>query len=672
MNIKKLYILTCCLTISFLSVLVCKAVDFASPRQTSLPTLQTAIASGDLNNDGLPDLIVGGEPVEGQHGKIRVMLGKGNGNFLPFSEYRVGFSFNVEDLAPYVQNILVYDFNSDGNLDVVVSHNGSSTQFNRSSLHATVLMGNGQGGFQPDQSYTYPSSNLNHYITSMVLTDYNTDGLMDVVMCSFSGSQSGRIFGLTNLGNGNFEGGARIPFGTPIFQVKATFVNNDSNPDLVMATGSGIIILFGANGFFGSEIQQLDNNRLLLDLNVDDYNRDGKPDIIAFDADNPEYRVFLSSKTGYPANPTVYPILSNSLLSKSKDFNEDGNLDSINVMSNQQGFQIVYGNGNGTFSGSDVLETDLPISDFVFSDLDNNGKFDIAASIYSSQPNKQAAVFLQSPNQNRYFTDFSGDGKSDFTVFRPNTGTWWTQNSNNFNYRAVNFGLSSDKIVAGNYDGDNKADTAVFRNGIWYVLQSSDNSLKIDYWGLAGDIPVPADYDNDGEMEVAVYRPSESVWYIKDNNSYQAIKWGISTDKVVPADYDGDGSTDLAVYRPSEGNWYIRRSSDGQLSVRKFGNAEDKAVPADYDGDGKTDLAVYRPSESYWYILQSKSGTLRYEKFGLPTDLPVPSDFDGDNKTDIAVFRADEGNWYITGSRNNALIVNKWGTNGDLPISVDY
>jgi Tol biopolymer transport system component len=45
---------------------------------------------------------------------------------------------------------------------------------------------------------------------------------------------------------------------------------------------------------------------------------------------------------------------------------------------------------------------------------------------------------------------------------------------------------------AGDYDGDGKADLAVFRQGIWYIWQSSNNSLRVQPLGGSGDVAIPS------------------------------------------------------------------------------------------------------------------------------------------------------------------------------------
>ena len=68
----------------------------------------------------------------------------------------------------------------------------------------------------------------------------------------------------------------------------------------------------------------------------------------------------------------------------------------------------------------------------------------------------------------------------------------------------MNWGSVGDTLIPGDYDGDNKTDTAVFRPsdtaGVadFYILNSDGFTVSGLEWGLTGDIPVVADYDGDG------------------------------------------------------------------------------------------------------------------------------------------------------------------------------
>ena len=81
-------------------------------------------------------------------------------------------------------------------------------------------------------------------------------------------------------------------------------------------------------------------------------------------------------------------------------------------------------------------------------------------------------------------------------------------------YRSTNFGISTDKPVTGDFDGDGSYDVAIYRDGDWWIVNSLTGTVRSLHWGLASDIPVPADYDKDGITDIAVFRPSNGDWYI--------------------------------------------------------------------------------------------------------------------------------------------------------------
>ena len=87
----------------------------------------------------------------------------------------------------------------------------------------------------------------------------------------------------------------------------------------------------------------------------------------------------------------------------------------------------------------------------------------------------------------------------------------------------MHFGLEGDKPARGDYDGDGKADIAVFRpsSGAWYILQSSNGTVRSQFWGLGTDTIVQADYDGDNKTDIAVWRPSTATYYIIDSSTGQ-------------------------------------------------------------------------------------------------------------------------------------------------------
>lgn len=268
--------------------------------------------------------------------------------------------------------------------------------------------------------------------------------------------------------------------------------------------------------------------------------------------------------------------------------------------------------------------------------------------------------------------DFDGDGLADVSVFRPSNGRWYVSRSSG-GFSEVAWGQPGDKAVSGDYDGDGKSDSTIYRGGEWWRLRSSDFTFDTVVYGYPTDIPVPADFDGDGKTDIAVYRPSSGHWFwMHANGSGGIVHFGIEGDIPLPADFDGDGRADLNVFRPSDGTWHRRNSSNGAYIVRAFGITGDKPVIADFDGDRKSDLAVWRPSDGRWYMFKSADSSYRVVHFGVNGDIPAPGDFDGDGKTDISVYRPSEGMWYRINSLNGAFIMRHYGITGDDPVPSYY
>ncbi len=220
--------------------------------------------------------------------------------------------------------------------------------------------------------------------------------------------------------------------------------------------------------------------------------------------------------------------------------------------------------------------------------------------------------------------DYDGDGITDAAVFRRTTSTYSIRQSSNGQSITRTLGSAAlfDVPVPADYDGDGKGDIAVYRRttGEWFVLQSSNNynvqktyKVGVDT-GTKAFVPVPGDYNGDGKADPAVYLTTTGQWSVLGGSTNKLVG-AANVDMPVPADYDGDGKTDMAVFNLNTAIWKIDYSGPSATFNQNFGATAlgDVPVPGDYDGDGKADVAVFRSSIGYWFIKNSSGGNSAFQ-----------------------------------------------------------
>lgn len=279
-----------------------------------------------------------------------------------------------------------------------------------------------------------------------------------------------------------------------------------------------------------------------------------------------------------------------------------------------------------------------------------------ATSNIIDQPWGQTATDLV-PN----FGNWVGDGKTDFNIYRNNSGT----PANTYQILAnntpavggqtyINWGNSTTDIIGreGDYNGDGLLDPTAIRspdpvNGgplTWYILNSGSNTLTAFVYGTSvTDIPLPgADYNGDGRDDPTVVRIAGNgliTWLVGTTNGTltSATNWGsFNTDFIIPGgDYDGDNRADFMVWRGfgagTNGAWYLKTATGAESAVVygiPGGAGRDTALRGgDYDGDGRDDIAVYRPGTRDFIVRYSSSLGTVIQNWGVPgnTNLPMAS-----------------------------------------------
>jgi hypothetical protein len=252
--------------------------------------------------------------------------------------------------------------------------------------------------------------------------------------------------------------------------------------------------------------------------------------------------------------------------------------------------------------------------------------------------------------------------------------------------------VATDFFTPEDFDGDGKDDLAVWTTGApseagFKVLQSSTNTIRVEPFGQTGDDPaVVGDYDGDNKADPAVYRcpdfvdPNGQCYFFfrgSNNNPSGAVTfvpWGFGVDGdffPLLGDFDGDGKNDFCVQRsnpssPSNGQFVLLRSSDSGVEYINWGLSGDFLVPGDYDGDGKSDFCVRRTvgNNRQHYVLY-RTGATGFAIWGVPGDVSVPGDYDGDRKTDFAIWRSNadstQNYFWVLNSSDGSLTQFEWG-----------
>jgi hypothetical protein len=334
----------------------------------------------------------------------------------------------------FPQYIAAGDFKGNGIMDLAVATDIANAD-------VSILMGNGDGTFQPPASY--PTGEDDY---SVAVGDFNGDGIPDLAV---SGSSlTAEYWGLTVLlgnGDGTFQSPSTyyaVGGYQPLAVAVADF-NGDGIADLIAlnqsTSGVGPILIsvylgLGNGTFQNALISQTGGAPYGegYSLGVGDFNGDGIPDI-AMLGYNTLY-VFIGKGDG-----TFKPALTSSVTAGAlpfvvADLNGDGKADL--AFSNGTGVSVLLGNGDGTFQAAASYGSFLLPRVVVTADFNGDGKPDLAVDSWNpvTAPDSLLSVLLG-----------NGDGTFQSPV-------------------SYAVGANAYGIVAGNFNGNGRADLAVVNN----------------------------------------------------------------------------------------------------------------------------------------------------------------------------------------------------------------
>jgi len=513
-----------------------------------------SIGIGDFNGDGKADLIascVGS-------GVVTVLLNTGGGSFA-----RVDSSTGL--FGPDRSLVVTGNFTSPGTLDAVIS----------SEIQAQIylLKGQGNGSFGPPTAVQKTSAGE---VYSLLAADINHDGKPDLASGSVGFTQFSVLFG---KGSGEFS----APIVSPIFAIESIVladINGDGFLDLLApeeGLSSVAVVLGNGKGQFG--LPKTDNlsgtaygpNSTV----VGDFNGDGKLDLAIAETNFPTGQVAVSLGTGHGTfgAPIISPLLSQAINNgdsmSSGDFNGNGILDLILMDDYSTGFQVLLGNGDGSFQTP--FDTKLNTSlNFAIGDFNGDSKTDVVVSTYSVINGQELiSIYLS-----------KGDGT--FTL-----GAQYNE-------------LYGGPSVA-DVNRDGKLDLVFPGDPVFVMLGNGDGTFQKEITGPivnAQSMAIVRDFNGDGYPDI-VAATTNGIAFLKGNGNgtFQNPVYSESSVllccRLLAEDVNGDGRLDLI----DNGVFALLGNGDGtfQLPFSYGANGQvytGNIVVGDFNSDGIGDIGI--------------------------------------------------------------------------------
>ena len=276
---------------------------------------------------GTPGYWVGADPYYGggvyypgtpgtpgtSEGSASVLLGNGNGTFLPGQTFPIGTNAG----SPSSTRVAVADFNADRILDIVTANTGTA-----SNGTVSVLLGNGDGTFLPAKDYATGDGSV-----SVAVGDFNGDGKADLATAN---AYSSSVSVLLGNGHGSFGAAQKYVVGAQPWAVAVADFNGDGKADLMTADigahagdVSVVSMLLGNGDGTFQRVRDYAAAISPLSVALADFNGDGLPDVAVTN--------YYSSEVSVLVNDGNWPALGAPSISINDVTVTEGNTGTVNT-----------------------------------------------------------------------------------------------------------------------------------------------------------------------------------------------------------------------------------------------------------------------------------------------------------------------------------------------------
>ena len=309
-----------------------------------VPSAETV---ADFNGDGIPDIAI----VNVAGNDVVVLIGNGDGSF----SYSFRYLFSA---GQQPQGIAVGDFNMDGKPDIAAANSGSGD--------ISVLLGNGDGTFQPAVNYASGGPSP----LALAVGDFNNDGIPDLAVEIANGGKLGILLG---NGDGTFKPAKVFNVGLSggPKSLLVLDLNNDGKADLAATGPNGAVIVLIGNGDGTFQTSTQSFTGVTMAVTTGDFNLDGKPDLAV--GTNGGLFILLGNGDGSLQPPIAVTVSDQAWDLAVGDFNGDGIPDLMEV-NGETNLHMFLGNGDGTFQAPTTYTGAEQVS---VADLNRDGRSDL-------------------------------------------------------------------------------------------------------------------------------------------------------------------------------------------------------------------------------------------------------------------------------------------------------